>query len=270
MVDLDLVFDYIKRPFDMGFWKRNTGGVQEVKKDNRSSVTSSRTRQSILSNRQSLLSNSSKVPPWEVIVDQHLTQCLRAAKSRDFTYFRLSAALSAKPEAEQVDYKATLLCIINDAVPIHQLEDLNKSKCEVIRNSFKEYVSEVEKGRDEQLDWLAWGRLLDSEEERVVEVITAKIKETNEKAKNIIKDLPLDARDNAAGVWVQGSGFAMGTFRALCSQITLVSGRVGEFERGEFGIISQAEEKIQSAVDAGVLAISNGSKDTTDFGNDLD
>jgi len=109
-------------------------------------------------------------------------------------------------------------------------------------------------------NWIGWHgeKLLDSTEE-----ITDKIKETNEEAKNIIRDLPLNARDNAADAWAQGSGFAMVAFRTVCSQITVVSSRVGEFEKSEFGILSQAEDKVNSVVEANILAILDRSKDVT-------
>jgi hypothetical protein len=85
---------------------------------------------------------------------------------------------------------------------------------------------------------------------------TNKIKGTSEEAKDIIRNLPLDAADLAASIWVEGSGFAMSAFRTLCSQTTIVSGRVGEFERGEFGILRQAEEKVVDASEAAERAIS--------------
>jgi hypothetical protein len=131
---------------------------------------STRNRQSMLSNRQSV-SSSPKVPAWEVIVDQHLSQCLRAAKHRDFTYFRLSAALSAQPDVEHVDYKATLFSIIHDEQPIRQLEALNKTRCTVIGDGFQAYTSEIKDAKDEGLSWLDWGRLMDLEEERVMGII---------------------------------------------------------------------------------------------------
>jgi len=92
-----------------------------------------------------------------------------------------------------------------------------------------------------------------------------KIKETSEAAKIIIRALELDARDIAANVWVQGSGISMACFRILCSQIKVVSGRVEEFERGEFGILSQAEEKMKSAVEVGVISVFDRSGDRPDL-----
>lgn len=126
---------------------------------------------SVRSNRAGSLLINPKVPPWEVVFDQHLKQCLNAATNRDFTYFRLTAALSAKPEFEKMNHKAAFLSIIHDETPIHQLEDLNKSRCQVAVTGFKEYIREIEGTKGEQLDWLAWGRLLDSEEERVMNMI---------------------------------------------------------------------------------------------------
>src|SRR4051794_16820607 len=119
------------------------------------SSTSTKNRQSILSNRQSFASNrlsvmsnsAPKVESWLVIVDQHLKQCLRAAKARDFTYFRLFAALNFKPEAEYIDYKATLFSITFDELPIEELEGFNAKKCEEIGQCFQEYVREIQKAR---------------------------------------------------------------------------------------------------------------------------
>lgn len=79
--------------------------------------------------------------------------------------------------------------------------------------------------------------------------------DTSEEAKDIIRRLPLDATDYATGVWVEGSSSALGAVRALCAQITIVSGRVGEFERGHFDILSKAEEKVKDISDACILAI---------------
>jgi len=267
MVDFHPFLDYLKKPFEMGFWKWRVHPVEEAKtKNNRASVTPTKSkRSSVLTNRQSITLNSPKVPSWEVIVDQHLQQCLRAAKLRDFTYFRLSAALSAKPDTEQIDYKATLLAKIYEDEPVHELETLNKEKCEEVGRAFKEYVRGIQKAEKKQPDnWLAWGRLLDAEEERVIEMLVAKIKETSEKATAVIRDLPLEARDIAAGVWVQGSGVTMSCFRTMCAQITIVSGRVGDFERGEFGVLSQAEEKVKDAVDAGILSVFDRPGDVRD------
>lgn len=126
-----------------------------------------------MSNRQSIISNSPRVPAWEVIVDQHLSQCLRAAKYRDFTYFRLSAALSSKPDVEQVDYKATLYSTIRDDRPIRRLEALNRSKCEIMGTGFRMYTSEIHGAKDESLSWLDWGRLMDLEEERAMAMIVS-------------------------------------------------------------------------------------------------
>lgn len=254
----------------MGFWswKVKAGSDELATQDNRSStISSARSRgtsrvQSVRSSVLSSISSTSpKVPPWEVVFDQHLKQCLRAAENRDFTYFRLSAILNSKPEVVKIDHKATLLEIIPSGTPAHQLEGLNKSRCESVARAFREYVKEIEGAKDEKLEWLAWGRLLDSEEERMLQGITAKIKETSEEAKNIIRQLPLDAMDPAAGLWVEGSGSAMMAFRALYSQTTIVSGRVGDFERGEFGILREAEEKVVDASEAAQLAISGQPRD---------
>lgn len=82
-----------------------------------------------------------------------------------------------------------------------------------------------------------------------------KIKETNIEAKSIISDLPADCRDNAAGIWVQGSSVAMSIFRTICTQISSISGRVGEFERGNFDIIESSDEKVKDAYQAAVESI---------------
>jgi hypothetical protein len=67
-----------------------------------------------------------------------------------------------------------LLAIVLDETPIRKLEGLNKARCEEIANGFREYAKEVGGAKDEQLDWLAWGRLLDSEEERLIELIVSR------------------------------------------------------------------------------------------------
>jgi hypothetical protein len=195
-------FGQLKQVFEMGYCKSSPGApeVVEVKPGNRFSVyefpepddfhrltllhrVSTRNRPSVLSHRKSFVSNrknmmsntSPKVPSWEVIVDQHLKQCLRAAKARDFTYFKLSAALNAKPEAEQINYKATLFSITFDELPIEELEGLNSQTCDEIARNFQEFFHEVEKAKDEHLDWLAWGRLLDSEDEKAMDRIVSRV-----------------------------------------------------------------------------------------------
>jgi len=270
MANIKDVLGYLKRPFEMGSWswEAKSPTAEDAKEENGNSVSSSKRssalsrNKNVRSTRTTVLSNNPKVPPWEVVFDQHLKQCLRAAKLRDFTYFRLSAALSSKPELNDLNHRGSLLAIIRDDTSIRKLEGLNKAICEVIANGFRDYVKGIGGAKDEQLDWLAWGRLLDSEEERLIEAITNKIKATFEEAKEIIRGLPLDAAGLAASIWVEGSGFAMSAFRTSCSHTNIISGRVGEFEKGEFGILKEAEEKVIDASKAAELAISGQPRET--------
>ena len=90
----------------------------------------------------------------------------------------------------------------------------------------------------------------------------------NAEAKTIITELPAEARDNAAGVWVQGSQIVMGVLRTLCSQTTLISGRVGELEKGQFWILTKADEKMRDTADAGIHSILGPSMDAFDGAGD--
>lgn len=106
-------------------------------------------------------------------MDQNLTQCLRSAKYRDFTYFRLSTALNEEPDIEHVDHKATLFSLIENERPIERLEALNKSKCQLMQHAFLLYTTEIDRAKDEQLGWLDWGRMIDLEESRLMAMIVS-------------------------------------------------------------------------------------------------
>jgi hypothetical protein len=61
---------------------------------------------------------------------------------------------------------------------------------------------------------------------------------------------------------------AMGVLRTMCAQISNVSGRVGDFERGNFGILAQTDESVGSIVEAGICAILGPSTETALVGEE--
>jgi hypothetical protein len=54
----------------------------------------------------------------------------------------------------------------------------------------------------------------------------------------------------------------------MCAQISNVSGRVGDFERGNFGILAQTDESVGSIVEAGICAILGPSTETALVGEE--
>lgn len=60
----------------------------------------------------------------------------------------------------------------------------------------------------------------------------------------------------------------MGVFRTVCAQISNVSGRVGELERGQFGILRQADQKVSDTVDEGIRAILGPETETANVGEE--